>query len=48
MAKLGQATVVGPILMGMKKSAHVLQRGSSIDDIINMTAIAVVDAQSKQ
>lgn len=48
MAKLGQATVVGPILMGFKKSAHVLQRGATVDDIINMTAIAVVDAQSKE
>lgn len=41
------ATVIGPILMGMKKSIHVLQRGASVDDIINMTAIAVVDAEHK-
>jgi len=44
MARIGQATVVGPILMGMKKSIHVLQRGATVDDIINMTAIAVVEA----
>lgn len=44
MARIGQATVIGPILMGMRKPIHVLQRGATVDDIINMTAIAVVDA----
>jgi malate dehydrogenase (oxaloacetate-decarboxylating)(NADP+) len=44
MARIGQAVVVGPILMGMKKSIHVLQRGATVDDIYNMTAIAVVEA----
>jgi malate dehydrogenase (oxaloacetate-decarboxylating)(NADP+) len=48
MARIGQASVVGPILMGMKKPIHVLQRGASVDDIINMTAIAVAEAQSKK
>ena len=46
MARIGQASVVGPILMGMKKPIHVLQRGATVDDIINMTAIAVVEAAS--
>ncbi|HEX9250957.1 MAG TPA: phosphate acetyltransferase [Ignavibacteriaceae bacterium] len=46
MARIGQATVIGPILMGMKKPVHVLQRGATVDDIYNMTAIAVVDAQT--
>jgi malate dehydrogenase (oxaloacetate-decarboxylating)(NADP+) len=46
MARIGQATVIGPILLGMKKPVHVLQRGATVDDIINMTAIAVVDAQA--
>jgi malate dehydrogenase (oxaloacetate-decarboxylating)(NADP+) len=32
----------------MAKPVHVLQRGASVDDIINMTAIAVVDAESKK
>ena len=45
MARLGEATVIGPILMGIKKPVQVLQRGSSVEEIINMTAIAVVDAQ---
>lgn len=44
LARIGQATVIGPILMGMKKPIHVLQRDASVDDIINMTAIAVVEA----
>jgi malate dehydrogenase (oxaloacetate-decarboxylating)(NADP+) len=44
MARIGQATVIGPILMGMRKPIHVLQRGASVEDIINMTAIAVVEA----
>ncbi|MGA7836886.1 MAG: NADP-dependent malic enzyme [Ignavibacteriaceae bacterium] len=48
MARIGQATVIGPILMGMKKSIHVLQRGATVDDIVNMTAIAAVDATHKK
>ena len=48
MARIGQASVVGPILMGMKKPIHVLQRGATVDDIINMTAIAVAEAQAKK
>jgi malate dehydrogenase (oxaloacetate-decarboxylating)(NADP+) len=48
MARIGQATVVGPVLMGMAKSIHVLQRGASVEDIINMTAIAVVEANHKE
>jgi malate dehydrogenase (oxaloacetate-decarboxylating)(NADP+) len=43
--RLGGAEAIGPILMGMKKSVHVLQRGCDVNDIVNMTAIAVVDAQ---
>jgi len=48
MARIGQASVVGPILMGMRKPIHVLQRGATVDDIINMTAIAVAEAGSKK
>jgi len=43
--EFGGAEAIGPILMGMRKPIHVLQRGSSVSDIFNMTAIAVVDAQ---
>ncbi|HJV66829.1 MAG TPA: NADP-dependent malic enzyme [Geomonas sp.] len=44
--RLGGAEAIGPILMGMKKPVHVLQRGDDVADIVNMAAIAVVDAQS--
>jgi len=43
--KLGGAEQIGPILMGMKKPVHVLQRGDDVTDIVNMAAVAVVDAQ---
>lgn len=38
---------VGPVLVGLKKSVHVLQMGSSVREIINMVKVAVVDAQNK-
>jgi malate dehydrogenase (oxaloacetate-decarboxylating)(NADP+) len=43
--ELGGAETIGPILMGMKKPVHVLQRGCDINAIVNMAAIAVLDAQ---
>ncbi|MGB3616775.1 MAG: NADP-dependent malic enzyme [Catalinimonas sp.] len=43
--ELGGADVIGPILMGMRKPVHILQLGSSVREIVNMTAIAVADAQ---
>lgn len=43
--ELGGAEAIGPILMGMNKSVHVLQVGSTVRDIFNMVSIAVVDAQ---
>ena len=43
--RLTSATVIGPVLMGMNKPIHVLQRDSTVEDIINMSAIAVVDAK---
>jgi malate dehydrogenase (oxaloacetate-decarboxylating)(NADP+) len=45
LARLGGAEAIGPILMGMKKPVHVLQRGDDVNEIVNMAAIAVVDAQ---
>jgi malate dehydrogenase (oxaloacetate-decarboxylating)(NADP+) len=42
-AHLGKADAVGPILMGLKKSAHVLKHGCEVDDIVNMAAIAVAE-----
>jgi malate dehydrogenase (oxaloacetate-decarboxylating)(NADP+) len=43
--ELGGAEAIGPILMGLAKSYHVLQMGSSVDDIVNIAAIAAVQAQ---
>ena len=43
--RLGNAEVIGPILQGIAKPVHVLQRGVDVSDIVNMAAIAVLDAQ---
>jgi malate dehydrogenase (oxaloacetate-decarboxylating)(NADP+) len=43
--RLANAEAIGPVLMGMKRPVHVLQRGVEVTDIVNMAAIAVVDAQ---
>jgi malate dehydrogenase (oxaloacetate-decarboxylating)(NADP+) len=43
--EIGGAEAIGPILLGMKKPVHILQLGSSIREIVNIAAIAVVDAQ---
>ncbi len=43
--EIGGAETIGPILLGMRKPVHILQLGSSIREIVNMAAIAVVDAQ---
>jgi malate dehydrogenase (oxaloacetate-decarboxylating)(NADP+) len=45
LAQLGGAEAIGPVLMGMNRPVHVLQRGCEVNDIVNMAAIAVVDAQ---
>jgi malate dehydrogenase (oxaloacetate-decarboxylating)(NADP+) len=43
--RIGGAEAIGPILMGLSKPVHVLQRGCEVDDIVKMAAIAAVDAQ---
>ncbi|HED03833.1 MAG TPA: NADP-dependent malic enzyme [Candidatus Fraserbacteria bacterium] len=43
--RLGKAEVVGPILVGMRRPVHILQRGDEVKDIVNLAAIAVVEAQ---
>jgi malate dehydrogenase (oxaloacetate-decarboxylating)(NADP+) len=42
--RIGGCEAIGPILMGLSKPVHVLQRGSEVSEIVNMAAIAVVDA----
>ena len=44
LARLGGAEAIGPILLGMAKPVHILQRGSQAADIMNLAAIATVDA----
>ena len=43
--RLAGAEAIGPILLGMARPVHVLQRGVEVSDIVNMAAICVVDAQ---
>ncbi len=43
--RIGGADAIGPILVGMAQPVHVLQRGSDVNDIVNMAVIAAVDAQ---
>jgi len=45
--RIGGAETIGPILMGMSKPVHVLQRDAAVEEIVNMAAIAVVDAQER-
>ena len=47
LSRLGGATAIGPILTGMRRPVHVLQRGSDVQEIVNMVAVAVVDAQER-
>jgi malate dehydrogenase (oxaloacetate-decarboxylating)(NADP+) len=48
LTRLGGAEAIGPILLGMAKPVHVLERGSTAAAITNLTAIAVVDAQERE
>ena len=43
--RLGGAEAIGPMLVGMDKPVHVLQRGDEVKDIVNLAGVAVVDAQ---
>ncbi len=46
--ELNNADSIGPIMMGMKKPVHILQLGASVEEMVNMAAVAVVDAQEKE
>lgn len=46
--ELNKADSIGPIMMGMRKPVHILQLGASVDEIVNMAAIAVIDAQERE
>jgi malate dehydrogenase (oxaloacetate-decarboxylating)(NADP+) len=45
--RLGGATAIGPILVGMARPVHILEQGADVQDIVNMAAIAVMDAQER-
>ena len=45
--QMTEGDAIGPVLVGLKKSVHVMQMGSSVREIVNMVKIAVVDAQNK-
>jgi malate dehydrogenase (oxaloacetate-decarboxylating)(NADP+) len=48
LVRIGGAEAIGPILMGMSKPVHVLPRGAEVEEIVNVAAIAVVDAQEAE
>ncbi len=48
MGQIGGAEVIGPILLGMRKPVHVLQRGGTVQEIINLITIASVDAAGRE
>ncbi len=45
--EIHSADSIGPIIMGLKKPVHLIQLGASVDEIVNIVCIAVVDAQSR-
>jgi malate dehydrogenase (oxaloacetate-decarboxylating)(NADP+) len=46
--ELNQSESIGPVMMGMAKPVHILQLGASVDEIVNMTAISVIDVQERE
>jgi malate dehydrogenase (oxaloacetate-decarboxylating)(NADP+) len=48
MARLGNAQAIGPILLGMGAPVHVLQTGDEVRDIVNIAAVAVMDAMNRK
>lgn len=46
--ELNGATSIGPIILGLDYPVHVFQLGASVEEMLNMTAVAVIDAQHKQ
>jgi malate dehydrogenase (oxaloacetate-decarboxylating)(NADP+) len=47
MAEIGGAEIIGPVLLGMRRPVHVLQRGSTVQDAVNLITIASVDAAGR-
>ena len=47
LSELGGAEVIGPILLGMRHPVQFLQRGSTVQDVVNLVTLASVDAQAR-
>jgi malate dehydrogenase (oxaloacetate-decarboxylating)(NADP+) len=48
MKELNKVDSIGPIMMGLSKPVHIFQLGASVEEMVNMAAIAVIDSQEKQ
>jgi malate dehydrogenase (oxaloacetate-decarboxylating)(NADP+) len=48
MKELNKSSSIGPIMMGLDKPVHIFQLGASVEEMVNMAAIAVIDAQEKE
>ncbi len=48
MKQLNGSESIGPIILGLSKPVHILQLGASVDEMVNMAAVAVVDAQQRE
>ena len=48
MKEVNEVESIGPILLGLSKPVHVLQLGASVDEMVNMAAVAIVDAQERE
>ncbi|MDP5060574.1 MAG: NADP-dependent malic enzyme [Maribacter sp.] len=46
--ELNKADSIGPIMVGLRKAVHIMQLGASVDEIVNMAAVAVIDAQERE
>lgn len=46
--ELNNADSIGPIMLGLRKPVHILQLGASVEEMVNMTAVAVIDAQERE
>ncbi len=48
MKELNKSDSISPIMVGLSKLVHILQLGASLNEMVNMTAIAVVEAQERE
>ncbi|MGB3145893.1 MAG: NADP-dependent malic enzyme, partial [Maribacter sp.] len=46
--ELNSADSIGPIMVGLRKAVHIMQLGASVDEIVNMAAVAAIDAQERE